>query len=104
LLSFFPQLNQSPVCILAVANGMDAQRVVGFFGETHAVIAHAKAQLANLSLQLLDVPLASLGEAMDGKEDAHGGVAVEAADGGAGALGPAIFFTPSLSASSDRLG
>jgi hypothetical protein len=71
---------------------MDAEGVVGFFSEAEAVIADAEAQLSGLSLKLLDVALAGLGEAMERGEDAHGGVAVETADVGAGTLGPGDFL------------
>lgn len=56
---------------------------MGFFGEADAVVADAESQLARVSLQLLDVAVARLGEAVETGEDAHGGVAVDAADIGA---------------------
>jgi hypothetical protein len=71
---------------------MNAEGVVRFFGEAHAVIADAETLLARLSLELFNVPLAGLGEAMQYGEDAHGSVAVETADVGAGALGPGDFL------------
>ena len=71
---------------------MDAEGVVRFFRETDAVVADAEAQLAGLSLELLDIALTGLGEAKECGEDVHGGVAVEAADVGAGALGPDDFL------------
>lgn len=75
-----------------MTDGMDAQNVVQFFSETNAIVANAKAQLAGLSLELLGVALARLGETMEGEEDTHGGVAVETPDVGAGALGPGDFL------------
>jgi hypothetical protein len=71
---------------------MNAEGVLRFFGEADAVVTDAEAQLAGLSLKLLDVALASLGEAKECGEDTHGGVAVETADVGAGALGPGDFL------------
>ena len=82
----------SAVGFLAMADGMNAEGVVGFFGKADAVVTDAKAQLAGLSLELLDVAFASLGEAMERGEDAHGRVAVETADIGAGAFGPGDFL------------
>jgi hypothetical protein len=87
-----PERIPSAVSILAMADGMDAEGVVRFFRETDAVVADAEAQLAGLSLELLDIALTGLGEAKECGEDAHGGVAVEAADVGAGALGPDDFL------------
>ena len=55
-----------------MADGMDVEVVVGFFGKAHAVVANAKAQLAGLPFEFLDVALASLGEAMKHGEDARG--------------------------------
>jgi hypothetical protein len=75
-----------------MADGMDAEGVVRFFGEAHAVIADAETQLARLSLEFFNVALAGLGEAMQYSEDAHGGIAVETADISAGALGPGDFL------------
>jgi len=59
-----------------MADGMDVQAIVQFLGEAHTVVADAKAQLPGLSLKLLDVALASLGEAMERSEYAHGGLAI----------------------------
>jgi hypothetical protein len=87
-----PERIPSAVSILAMVDGMDAEGVVGFFGKADAVVADAEAQLAGLSLELLDVALARVGEAQECGEDAHGGVAVETADVGAGALGPGDFL------------
>ena len=75
-----------------MTDGVDAEGVVRFFGEADALVTDAEAQLAGLSLELFDVALASLGEAKECGEDAHGGVAVETADVGAGALGPDDFL------------
>jgi hypothetical protein len=61
---------------------------------------HGPKEELRVSLELFNVPLAGLGEAMQYGEDAHGSVAVETADVGARARSDqAIFFTPSLSAS-----
>ncbi len=75
-----------------MADGMDAQGAAGSFCEADAVVADAEAQLAGLSLELLDVALVGFGKAMECFEDAHGGVAVETADVGAGAFGPGDFL------------
>ena len=71
---------------------MDAEGVVRFFGEADAVVTDAEAQLAGLSLELLGVAFAGFSKAKEYGEDAHGGIAVEAADIGAGALGPGDFL------------
>jgi len=71
-----------------MADGMDAQGVVRFCGEADAVVADAEAQLAGLSLEFFEVALARFGEAKERAEDAHGSIAIETADVGAGALGP----------------
>ena len=71
---------------------MDAQDVIRLFREANAVVANAKSQLARLSLKLFDVALASLSEAMERGKDAHSGVAVQAANVGAGAFGPGDFL------------
>ncbi len=60
--------------------GVDVESVLGFFGEADAIVSDAKAQLAGVALQLLDVAFARLGEAVDRGEDALGGIAVDAAD------------------------
>ena len=44
---------------------MDAEGVVRFFRKTDAVVADAEAQLAGLSLELLDIALTGLGEAKE---------------------------------------
>jgi hypothetical protein len=75
-----------------MTDGVDAEGVVRLFGEADAVVTDAKAQFAGLSLELLDVALASLGEAKERGEDARGGVAAETAYVGAGALGPDDFL------------
>jgi len=69
----------------------ERQHIVGFFREADAVVTDAEAQFVGLSLKLFDVAVASLGEAKE-CEDAHGGVAVETEDIGAGALGPGDFL------------
>src|SRR5271165_4552285 len=71
---------------------MDAQNVLGFLGETDAIVAHSKTQFTRCSLQLLYVALAALGETKKRSEDAHGGLPVQGADVGPGALGPEDFF------------
>jgi len=71
-----------------MTDGMNVQSVVGFFGEANSVIADAEAQFAGLSLELLDIALACLGETKERGEDAHGGVTVEPPDVSAGAFGP----------------
>jgi hypothetical protein len=43
-----PERIPSAVSILAMADGMDAEGVVGFFGKADAVVADAEAQLAGL--------------------------------------------------------
>jgi hypothetical protein len=75
-----------------MADGVDAQGVVRFSREADGVVTDAKAQFAGLSMELLDVALASLGEAKERGGNAHSGVAVETADVGAGALGPDDFL------------
>ena len=74
-----------------MADGMDAQGVVRLLGEADAIVADTKAQLARLSLELFNVALASLGKAVQHGENAHGGVPIQAANVGAGALGPGDF-------------
>ena len=64
---------------------------LGFFGEANSVIADAEAQFAALSLELLDIVLACLGETKERGEDAHGGVTVEPPDVSAGPFGPGDF-------------
>lgn len=71
-----------------MADRMDLEGIAGFFGKADAVVAHSKAQLAGLSLKLFDVTLASLSEMMQASEDAHGSVAVQAADVCACRFGP----------------
>jgi hypothetical protein len=83
---------RSAIGFLAMTDGMNAEGVIRFFGEADAVVADTEAQLAGLSLELLDVALASLGEAKKCGKDAHGGVAIETTDVGAGALGPGDFL------------
>jgi hypothetical protein len=68
----------------AVADGVDDEGVLRFFGEADAVVADAEAKLFGVALQLLDVAFSGLGEAVEGGENAHGGGAVDAADIGAG--------------------
>jgi len=75
-----------------MADGMDAEGVVRFFREADAVVTDAEAQFARVSLELLDVALIGLSEAKESLEDAHSSKAVEAADIGAGALGPGDLF------------
>lgn len=75
-----------------MTDGVDADGVVRSFGEADAVVTNPKAQLAGLSLELLDISLASLDEAKERGEDTHSGVAVETADIGSGALGPDDFL------------
>jgi hypothetical protein len=67
----------------AVADGVDDEGVVGFFGEADAVVADAEAKLFGVALELLDVALAGLGEAVESGENPHGVGAVDAADIGA---------------------
>jgi hypothetical protein len=73
-------------------DGMDAQCLFWLFGETDAVIADAEAQLTRLSLELLNVAFAGFGETMEHREDAHGSVAVQTPNIGAGTLGPSDFL------------
>src|SRR5947209_16944058 len=70
----------SAVGFLAMTDTMDAQGTGRFFGEADAVVADAETQLGGLPLELFDIALVGLGEAMERFEDAHGGVAVETAD------------------------
>ena len=77
---------------------MDDEGVVGFFGEAEAVVADAEPQLFGVALQLLDVALASLGEAVQGGQNPHGVGAVDAADIGAGRGVQSISFMGSGSA------
>jgi hypothetical protein len=67
-----------------VPDGVDDESVVGFFGEADAVVSDAEAKLFGVALQLLDVALAGLGEAVEGGQNPHGVGAVDAADIGAG--------------------
>ena len=76
-----------------MTDGMNAEGVIRFFGEADAVVADTEAQLAGLSLELLDVALASLGEAKKcGKDAPSKVVRIETTDVGAGALGPGDFL------------
>jgi hypothetical protein len=81
-----------------MADGMDAEGIVGFFREADAVVTDAEAQFVGLSLKLFDVAVASLGEAKERGEDAHGGVRSRRRISARARSDQAIFFTPSLSA------
>ena len=59
---------------------MNAEGVGMLFGETHAVVADAQAQLAGLSLEFLHIAFAGLGEAVQRGEDAHGSLAIDTAN------------------------
>ena len=48
-----------------MADGVDDVGVVRFFGEADAVVTDAKTELFGIALQLLDVSLAGLGEAVE---------------------------------------
>ena len=67
-----------------MADGVDDEGVLRLFGEADAVVADAEAEFFGVALQLLDVALAGLGEAVEGGENPHGVGAVDAADIGAG--------------------
>jgi hypothetical protein len=60
--------------------GVDVEGVRRFFREANAVVADAEPQLAGVALQLLDVALARLREAVESREDAHCRIAVDLAD------------------------
>jgi len=75
--------NNSTVGFTAMEDGVNVESTGRFFCEVDAVIADAEAQLSGVAFELLDVTLAGLGEAMEGGEDAHGSLAVDAADVGA---------------------
>jgi hypothetical protein len=55
----------------------------GSFGEANAIVANARAKVMGLGVQLLNVALASLREAVESRQDAHGRLAVDLADVGA---------------------
>src|SRR5437867_12885209 len=82
----------SAVGFLAMTDRMDVQGTGRFFGEADAVVADAETQLGGLPLELFDIALVGLGEAMERLEDAPGGVAVETADIGTGAFRPGDFL------------
>jgi hypothetical protein len=75
-------------------DGVDVESAGRFFCEANAVIANAEAQLDGVAFELLDVALAGLGEVMEGSEDAHSGLAVDAADIARAGGVKMIFFTP----------
>lgn len=66
-----------------MSHGVDEEGVLRFFGEADAVVADTQPQVTGVTLDLLDVAFAPLGEAMESGEDAHGGVAIDAAEIGA---------------------
>ena len=68
----------------AMPYGVDDEGVLGLFGEADAVVADAEPKLFGVALQLLDVALAGLGEAVERGENPHGVGAVDAPDIGAG--------------------
>jgi len=59
---------------------MDKESVRRVFREADAVVSNAKAQLAWVALQLLDVAFTRFGEPVESCKDAHGGVSVNAAE------------------------
>jgi hypothetical protein len=71
-----------------VADGVNDEAVVGFFGKADAVVSDAEAEFFGIALELLDVSLAGLGEAVEGGENPHSVGAVDAADIGAGGWRP----------------
>jgi len=64
----------------AVVDGVNSESVGMLLGEAHAVVADAQAQFAGLSMELLDIALTGLREAVQRGEDAHSGLAVNAAN------------------------
>ena len=81
-------------CLGVVRHPFEAASAVGFgamqdgvnedgsrrlFVEADAVVADAEAEFAGVALQLLDVAFAGAGEAIESGENAHGGLAVDAA-------------------------
>ena len=79
---------------------MDDEGVVGLFGEADAVVSDAEAKLFGVALELLDIALAGLGEAVEGGENPHGVGAVDAERKGTSYLIPIV--RPALVG--DRLG
>ncbi len=63
-------------------NGVNEDGSGRLFVEADAVVADAKAEFAGVALQLLDVALASAGEAIESGENAHGSLAVEVGESG----------------------
>ena len=68
----------------AVADGVNDEGVVRLFGEADAVVSDAEPEFFGVALELLDIALAGLGEAVQGGKNPHGVGAVDAADIGAG--------------------
>jgi hypothetical protein len=79
------------ISVLAVADSVDAQCTIRFFGEANTIVADSKAQLTGVSLKLFDVPFSGLGESMKCGKDTHGRVAIEAADISPRTFGPGDF-------------
>lgn len=74
--------------VLAMADGMNVEDIARFFGEAGAVVANAKAKLAGLALELFHITFADLCKPMERGKDTHSGVPIQAANVGAGVLGP----------------
>ena len=67
----------------AVPYGVDDEGVLRLFGEADAVVADAEPEFFGVALELLDIAFAGLGEAVEGGENPHGRLAVDAAHVGA---------------------
>ena len=75
-----------------MSDGMNVQCVVNFFCEAHAIVADTKAQLVHLALEFFNIAFAGLSESLEREENTHSSIAIEAADIGAGPLGPGDFL------------
>lgn len=85
----------------SVSYRVDEKSVRGFFRETDTVVSDAQAQFTRVPLHFSNIAVAGFGKAVESCEDAHGGVAIDAAHLSACRSGKEDF----LHASSDqRLG
>ncbi len=73
-------------------DGVNVECAGRVLDEADAVIADAQAQIVGVAFELLDVALAGTGEAVQRGEDAHGGLAVDAAHVGARGWGEDDLF------------
>jgi hypothetical protein len=83
---------RSAVGFGAVEDGVNVEGAGRVLDEADAIVADAQAQIVGVALELLDVALAGAGEVVERGEDAHGGVAVDAAHIGARGWGEDDLF------------